>query len=443
MPSDGPEPASPEPVLPRYGERSLAEVLPALLAALGVPGAPPAAGLGLRPVRAAGLLLVDGLGARAVAPARRRRAVPRRDARRRPADGRVPVEHRDQPDVAGHGDATGRTRDRRYHDAGRLDAATELLDTLHWTDPRRTRPSTCASVPARGDPGRATLFERAAAARVAVTVVSARRFKESGLTRAALRGGEFRGVIALGDLAAETITALRGPGPAARLRLPRRPRRPRSRARPGSLPWRMQLAAVDRLAALIAARLPSDAVLVVTGDHGMVTIDRRFDADTHPDLQRDVDLLGGDPRSRLVYARRGAAATSSRRGRRPGRRGRVVPGEQAVAGGGSGRRRRASRTGSATWWSPRAAERPWSGRRRNRACRSCPASTVRCPRRSSGSRCSSPTPPTCESLGAGVRHAHPDPASRYDGRRVASVRESYEMARECTLGADERWVPQT
>ena len=40
MTIDGPEPSSPEPVLPRYGERSLAEVFPALMSALGVPGGP-------------------------------------------------------------------------------------------------------------------------------------------------------------------------------------------------------------------------------------------------------------------------------------------------------------------------------------------------------------------------------------------------------------------
>ena len=62
MPFDGHEPAPPEPVLPRYGERSLAEVLPALMAALGLPGGQD--GIVIPPVRAAGLLLIDGLGAR-------------------------------------------------------------------------------------------------------------------------------------------------------------------------------------------------------------------------------------------------------------------------------------------------------------------------------------------------------------------------------------------
>jgi len=53
--------------------------------------------------------------------------------------------------------------------------------------------------------------------------------------------------------------------------------------------------------------MAKDALLAVTGDHGMVTLDRRVDIDTTPDLTRGVALVGGDPRARLVYARRGAA----------------------------------------------------------------------------------------------------------------------------------------
>jgi hypothetical protein len=91
---------------------------------------------------------------------------------------------------------------------------------------------------------------------------------------------------------------------------------------------------VDRLAALVAEHLPSDALLAVTGDHGMVTVDRRFDADTDRDLQRDVEMLGGDPRSRLVYARRGAAADVLATWREVlGDAARVVSREQAVADG--------------------------------------------------------------------------------------------------------------
>ena len=48
------------PLVPRHGERTLAEVLPSLLAAIGVTGC--ASPLGTAPARSAGLLLVGGLG---------------------------------------------------------------------------------------------------------------------------------------------------------------------------------------------------------------------------------------------------------------------------------------------------------------------------------------------------------------------------------------------
>jgi hypothetical protein len=184
----------------------------------------------------------------------------------------------------------------------------ELLDSLRWTehgagDPpvdlrERRPPEQVQPLP--------TVFERAAAAGIAVTVVSQRQFRGSGLTRAALRGGRFRGTFALGDLAAELVTTL-------------------SRADrqlcygyhseldslghlhgPGSLPWRMQLGEIDRLVEQVTTALPPDALLAVTGDHGMIRVGRRFDADLDTDLRRGVLLLGGDPRARHVYTRPGA-----------------------------------------------------------------------------------------------------------------------------------------
>jgi predicted AlkP superfamily pyrophosphatase or phosphodiesterase len=113
--------------------------------------------------------------------------------------------------------------------------------------------------------------------------------------------------MALGDLAAEMITALNAPGRRLCYGYHADLDALGHDHGPGSLPWRMQLAAVDRLAALVAENLPSDAVLAVTGDHGMMTVDRKVDIDTTPDLMRGVDLVGGDARARLVYARSGAA----------------------------------------------------------------------------------------------------------------------------------------
>jgi hypothetical protein len=161
-------------------------------------------------------------------------------------------------------------------------------------------------------------------------------FDGSGLTRAALRGGEYRGVHALGDLAAELISALRAPAPVfcygyhANLDLLGHV------YGPGSLPWRLELTVVDRVAALVAEALPPDGLLVVTADHGMVTVteDDRIDADTDDALRAGVRLLGGDPRSRHVYAEPGAAddvlaAWTEQLGERAW----VRTGEQAIADG--------------------------------------------------------------------------------------------------------------
>lgn len=95
------------------------------------------------------------------------------------------------------------------------------------------------------------------------------------LTRAALGGGRFLGVSALGDLAAELLHGLAV--------------EPEGRALcyayhgdldmighqhgPGSLPWRMQLKIVDRLVAAIAECLRPGEVLLVVADHGMVVTD--------------------------------------------------------------------------------------------------------------------------------------------------------------------------
>lgn len=324
-----------EAVLPRYGLRSLAEVLPALLGALGEPE--PASDLVVEPVRAAGLLLIDGLGSDLL--------------RAHAADAPFLAAMTDAgPLTAGFPSSTsisiaslGTGLPPGAHGMVGISfrpGDDQLLDSLKWTshgageavDLRETWP------PEQVQPAD-TVLQRAEAAGIDVTVVSHRAFRSSGLTRAALRGGRFRGVHALGDLAAEMIGALSPDGTAG----------PGRRLcygyhadldllghqhGPGSFPWRLQLAQVDRMVQRIVEHLPAGSVLAVTGDHGMVSVDRRYDADTDLDLQRGVLLLGGDPRARHVYARPGAAdevLAAWRTGLDADAW--VVPGEQAVADG--------------------------------------------------------------------------------------------------------------
>lgn len=317
------------PVLPAYGERSLAEVLPALLSALGVPG--PAPALAIEPVRAAALLLVDGLGTELL--------------RQHAADAPFLAGLSDVgPLTAGFPSSTsislaslGTGLPPGAHGLVGISfrAGDQLLDSLHWTTHGAGKPADLRDrLPPEQVQPMPTALERAAADGVAVTVVSARQFRKSGLTRAALRGGRFHGTIAMGDLAAAVIGALTGPGRRLCYGYHADLDSLGHEHGPGSLPWRLQLTQVDRLAALIVEHLPSDAVLAVTGDHGMVAVDRVHDADTDDDLRRDVLLLGGDSRARHVYARPGAAAEVLVTWRSVlGDGAWVVPGEQAVADG--------------------------------------------------------------------------------------------------------------
>jgi hypothetical protein len=314
-------------VIPEYGRRSLAEVLPALLAALGVPG--PAPALAVPPVRAAALLLVDGLGSELL----RRHATDAPFLASLPDAGPLTVGFPSSTSIGLASLGTGVPPGAHGLLGIVLRTGGELLDTLHWTaldsrDDLRERlvPEEVQPVP--------TALERAAADGVGVTLVTRRQFEGSGLTRAALRGGRFHGAEALGDLAAGVLTAVSGPGRQLCYGYHGDLDALGHQHGPGSLPWRLQLAQIDRLAELITERLPADAVLAITGDHGMVTVDRLHDADTDPVLSDGVAQLSGDPRARHVHVRPGARDDVLATWRAVLDDGAwVVPGEQAVADG--------------------------------------------------------------------------------------------------------------
>jgi len=152
-----------------------------------------------------------------------------------------------------------------------------------------------------------TNFERAAAAGVAVSVISGAEFTGSGLTRAVLRGGRYVGVHALGDLAARVGSAVVDGGFCygyhSELDLLGH------LYGPGSPAWRMQLRQVDRLVESVVEGLPPGGLLAVVADHGMVAVDTAdiVDVDDRPRLLDGVTAIGGEPRARHVYTADGAS----------------------------------------------------------------------------------------------------------------------------------------
>lgn len=291
----------PEPLLPDYGLRSFAEVMPAALAALGVAGSTSA--LTVPPARAVVVLLVDGLGHELL----HAHAADAPFLTGLPDLGPLTVGFPATTVVSLASLGTGLPPGAHGMLGTTFALDGELLNALRWTVHGEKGADLRERFPPEQVQPRQTVFERAEADGVDVAVVSAQAYRGSGMTRANLRGGTFLGTAALGDLAAEVLHHAHGPGRRLTYGYHSDLDMLGHRHGAGSPTWVLQLRAVDWLASLIADRLPAGAVLLVTGDHGMVTMDRTYDGDTHRDLRRDVVHLGGDARGRHVYARPGAA----------------------------------------------------------------------------------------------------------------------------------------
>jgi hypothetical protein len=283
----------------RYGEASLADVLPSVAAGLGMPGERNV--LSLPASRSAVVVLVDGLGWRSL----------RRQAGSAPfltalagrpltagfpattvtslaslATGRPPGEH-------------GLTGYSCY-----LEDIGAVVNWLGWRRVGNGADLRDVVTPEAAQP-QPTVFERVLTAGIRTTIVSAAHLEGSGLTRAALRGGRYIGTVAPGDVAALAAAAVDGPSLVyaylAELDVVGHVRGADSPS------WQAQLRLVDAFVEELADRLPADVLLLVTGDHGMTAVadDGKIDYDSSADLQDGVNALAGEARARYVHVRPG------------------------------------------------------------------------------------------------------------------------------------------
>ncbi|MGD9483948.1 nucleotide pyrophosphatase/phosphodiesterase family protein [Streptomyces sp. TRM70308] len=302
-----PEPAPLDPrtaPVPAYGTASLADLLPAVAAGLGVPVHDTR--LELPPADRACVFLVDGLGWDVLrahpehAPFLTSLLPGSAGGSGRPLTSGFPSTTATSLASVG----TGRTPGAHGLPGYTVldpdsDALMNQLRWQPWTNPHLWQPYP-------------TVFQLAHAAGVATSQVSAPHFEHTPLTEIALSGGTFLGRLSgedRMDLAAERLAAadralvytyyadLDGNG---------------HRYGVDSDAWRGQLAHVDRLAQRLAEQLPPRSVLYVTADHGMVDVpptpEARFDFDEDWELGAGVRLLGGEGRARHLYAVPGAAA---------------------------------------------------------------------------------------------------------------------------------------
>ncbi|MGC4153948.1 MAG: alkaline phosphatase family protein [Propionicimonas sp.] len=291
-----------EPVIPAYGTGTLAELLPAIGAQLGVPGASDP--LGLPAADRYVVLLIDGLGWHQrehwdVAPFLSGLAG-------RPITCGVPSTTATSITSFGTGLAPGQHGIAGY--SFRYPATGQVLNTLQWASgvhPLDVQPQL-------------TYLERLASAGIRTATVGPARFAGSGLTTVALRDGTFLGVADEDDhpqridLASD---AARG-GDRSLVYVYERSLDHTGHGRGvGSLQWRAALARCDELARALRDALPEQTRLVITGDHGMINVPEtaRLVVEDEPELLSGVGSFAGEGRFRQLYTAPGQTESVLRR----------------------------------------------------------------------------------------------------------------------------------
>jgi hypothetical protein len=294
---------APAPSLPRYGTRSLGELVPSLLSSLGV--ADFANPLAIEPAARVCLLLVDGLGWELL------RANPGgapflNSIAREPLTAGFPATTAASLSSLATGVPPGEHGVVGYTMA--LPGYDRAFNTLTWSlygvGPRvdlvtELIPESFQPVP--------TLAERAGAAGMQIHHLGPAFHEWSGLTRAIGRGERFHAADSLEAVGEGALRLLNAPSTFVFGYHPRLDAAGHVRG-VASQEWKDELVAVDRDVRLMAEQLPSDTLLVVTGDHGMVDLrpEQRLDLADHPDLAAGVRILGGEARARYVSAEPGA-----------------------------------------------------------------------------------------------------------------------------------------
>jgi predicted AlkP superfamily pyrophosphatase or phosphodiesterase len=279
-----------------YGRSSLADVLPSCLAALRLPGEPNA--LELAPADCVVVLLIDGLGWEFL----------RENAERAPflssLTGRAltagfPTTTATSLVSLGTGRAPGQHGIVGY--TTRVEGRDEPVNWLTWRGAHSGREVSPALAPEAIQPA-LTCFDRAQLGGINATVVSAPAFRESGLTRAGLRGGQYVPAFTAADTATLVAAAARTRAGLiycynADLDLIGHVHGARSAA------GLAQLELIDRGVQLLFDRLPGSARLLVTADHGMLDVPdaAKIDYDREPELREGVQMIAGEARARYLY----------------------------------------------------------------------------------------------------------------------------------------------
>ena len=165
-----------------------------------------------------------------------------------------------------------------------------LLNALKWderVDPENWQPIE-------------TLFQRAAAAGINVTHVAAKRYENSGFTRAVFRGAQYKGANLVADLISETKLALHKAPSFVYLYVNDLDTAGHSDG-VGSEKWIAALSMIDQMVSQLMKEVPKGTRIWVTSDHGMINVQEKIVIGLDNSLMEGVSVVAGEPRARHLY----------------------------------------------------------------------------------------------------------------------------------------------
>lgn len=176
-----------------------------------------------------------------------------------------------------------------------------VLNALRWDE--RVDPQVWQSVP--------TLFERAAAANISVSHIAAKRYENTGFTRAVFRGAIYRGANLLPDMITETKTALSSEPSFAYVYINDLDVAGHGDG-VGSGKWCAALSYVDQVAKALVTQLPRGTRIFLTADHGMINVEEKIILGQDNDLLSGIETIAGEPRARHLYLSQSADSPNAR-----------------------------------------------------------------------------------------------------------------------------------
>lgn len=285
----------------REGALHLSAVLPALSASLGLPMLTrihsnpeyDRQALGFPQARSAIVVLVDGLGYwnlnKRIGHAPYLRSLMKESANQRPLETCSPSTTVAAMATFGTGTCPGLTGMTGYTQRNtQTGALSQLIQFTNAIEPEQLQ----------REP---TVFELLARQGMRVTSSGLPKFANSPLTRAALRGPDYIGNIHPQNRVKAAAHAAKDPG-LTYLYI-------RDADKTGhqygwnSQRWIGAFEGIDAQLGMLHRYAPKGTLIVIVADHGMITVDQeqRIDIAAYPELCKDVAMVGGEPRSVMLY----------------------------------------------------------------------------------------------------------------------------------------------